>query len=129
MARHTKTPKPEFNDMLIYSGLGLLGIPVYLASFALYFFTLLFLGFWNTDGDFFKNNFLRIFVGIIFACLIAFVFGKFLNRKPAYQEVITGSGRELRPFAAHTLFHLPVEFSGLIITASAIFVYLIRNFL
>lgn len=122
-------PEPESKNMIVYSGLGLLGIAVYFAAFALYFFTLLMLGFWNTEGDFYSNNWLRIIIGVVFACATVFVFGKFLNRKPAYQEIITGKGRELRPFAPHTLLHLPVEFSGLLITASAIFVYLVRNFL
>lgn len=115
--------------MLIYSGWGLLGIVVYFVFFAVYFFSLLFFGFWKTDGDFAANNSLQIAAGCLGASLAVFAFGKFINRNPAYEEILTKDGRQRKAFAPHTLYHLPVEFSGFVITAAAIIVYLIKKFL
>ena len=115
--------------MLIYSGWGLLGMVVYFGVFAGYFFTLLFFGFWKTEGDFATNNLLQIAAGCLAASLAVFAFGKFINRNPAYNEILTKDGKQHKAFAPHTLYHLPVEFSGFVITAAAIIVYFIRKFL
>lgn len=96
---------------MIYSGLGILAVAIYAATFFLVWLTLHFL---KEDSDFFNNLWICLFACSISAFVVWFI-GRWMNNLHPLQvlEFIDGERRVISK-PRHTIYTLEMEYWGII---------------